>query len=238
MQIKRGVLYTLIIHPKILLKQIIKTFLKYELPGGVTFYTNSTCSTGGYLSPGGSAWQYVSDSTKKENFLDANGEYFLESISKMKLGSWQYKSQNNSDIRHYGPMAQEVFQYFGKDALGIIGCDTLLNSGDINGIMMIGIQALEKRSADAKEKIAELDRQNKELKQTIENLQNANTALKAEKDYEIEGLQTTPRNTGSTGEKYIKYDCRRKSKRTEITVPECRNLSGKLITKKTLKVNS
>ena len=86
-------------------------------------------------------------------------------------------------------MAQEVFQYFGKDALGIIGCDTLLNSGDINGIMMIGIQALEKRSADAKEKIAELDRQNKELKQTIENLQNANTALKAEKDYEIEGLQ-------------------------------------------------
>ncbi|MCG6191547.1 tail fiber domain-containing protein [Maribellus maritimus] len=37
--------------------------------------------------------------------------------------------------------------------------------------------------------IQELSRQNDELKQTIENLQNANTALKAEKDAEIQDLQ-------------------------------------------------
>ncbi len=37
--------------------------------------------------------------------------------------------------------------------------------------------------------IQELSRQNNELKQTIENLQNANTALKAEKDSEVQDLQ-------------------------------------------------
>ena len=166
-----------------------ENIFKVRASGGVTFYTNSTCTSGGYLSPGGSAWHYVSDSTKKENFLDANGEYFLESISKMKLGSWNYKSQRSTNLRHYGAMAQEVYKYFGKDELGTIGCDTLLNTGDIDGIMMIGIQALEKRSTDAKEKIAALYQQNEELKQIIENLQNANTALKAEKDTEVGELK-------------------------------------------------
>ncbi len=166
-----------------------ENIFKVRASGGVTFYTNSTCTSGGYLSPGGSAWYYVSDSTKKENFLDANGEYFLESISKMKLGSWNYKSQRSTNLRHYGAMAQEVYRYFGKDELGTIGCDTLLNTGDIDGIMMIGIQALEKRSTDAKEKIAALCQQNEELKQIIENLQNANTALKAEKDTEVGELK-------------------------------------------------
>ncbi|QGY42992.1 hypothetical protein GM418_04765 [Maribellus comscasis] len=40
---------------------------------------------------------------------------------------------------------RRYIKYFGKDELDIIGCDTLLNTCDIYGIMMVGIQALEKR---------------------------------------------------------------------------------------------
>ncbi|QGY48045.1 hypothetical protein GM418_04760 [Maribellus comscasis] len=75
---------------------------------------NENCSSGVYLSPEESAWWIVSDSAKKENFLDANGEYFLESISKMKPGNWNYKSQRSSNLRHYGPRAQEVYKVFRK----------------------------------------------------------------------------------------------------------------------------
>ncbi|NOX19259.1 MAG: hypothetical protein GXO87_13380, partial [Chlorobi bacterium] len=94
--------------------------------GGYTFYSNNGLSAGVTVAPGGNSWGSASDSTKKENVLLADGEYFLNSIAKLRLGSWNYKGQDPKDFRHYGPMAQEIFQYFGKDKYGTIGCDTLL----------------------------------------------------------------------------------------------------------------
>ncbi|WP_425482375.1 tail fiber domain-containing protein [Maribellus comscasis] len=38
----------------------------------------------------------------------------MESISKMKPGNWNYKSQRSSNLRHYGPRAQEVYKVFRK----------------------------------------------------------------------------------------------------------------------------
>jgi hypothetical protein len=101
--------------------------------GGYKLYSNSTLTTGSQLAPGGNSWSSISDSTKKENFIKADGEYFLNSLSALKLRSWNYKGQNPETFRHYGPMAQEIFKYFGQDGLGTIGCDTLLASADVNG---------------------------------------------------------------------------------------------------------
>ncbi len=115
--------------------------------GGYTFFTNTDASTGVFMLNGANSWSSVSDSTKKENFIKTDGENVLKSISNMRLGSWNYKSQNAKDFRHYGPMAQEFYNAFGNDAIGKIGCDTLISSADIDGVMMIGLQALEKRSA-------------------------------------------------------------------------------------------
>jgi len=52
------------------------------------------------------------------------------------------------EFRHYGPLAQDFFAAFGHDGIGQIGTETTINSGDIAGILMIAVQALEKRTAE------------------------------------------------------------------------------------------
>jgi hypothetical protein len=67
-------------------------------------------------------------------------------------------------------MAQDFFAAFGHDSVGKIGTDTTINSGDLAGILMIAVQALEKRTAELKEKdaqIAALKSEVEELKETV-----------------------------------------------------------------------
>ena len=127
--------------------------------GGYAFYTSALPVSGVYMVSGSNAWSSISDSTKKEKFKKTNGEDVLKSISRMKLGSWNYKLQDARSFRHYGPMAQEFFNAFGNDGIGKVGSDTLINSADIDGVMMIALQALEKRSTAlaAKNKLLEDD---------------------------------------------------------------------------------
>jgi hypothetical protein len=120
------------------------------------------------LSSGGNAWASISDSTKKENYRSANGDYFLSSLSKLKLGSWNYKTQDPKTFRHYGPMAQEIYHYFGNDGTGTVGCDTLLATADMDGIMMICLQALERRTTELQNKTKELNETNKRLAELTE----------------------------------------------------------------------
>jgi hypothetical protein len=47
-------------------------------------------------------------------------------------------------------MAQDFFEAFGKDDLGTIGCDTLINQHDFLGVNLIATQALEKRTTELK----------------------------------------------------------------------------------------
>jgi hypothetical protein len=53
-------------------------------------------------------------------------------------------------------MAQDFYAAFGHDGVGQIGTDTTINSGDIAGILMIAVQALEKRTAELKQKEAQI----------------------------------------------------------------------------------
>ncbi len=62
-------------------------------------------------------------------------------------------------------MAQEIFNYFGKDDFGTIGNDTTLATADMDGIMMVAIQALENRTRA-------LQDENQELKKEITGLKN------------------------------------------------------------------
>ena len=57
-------------------------------------------------------------------------------------------------------MAQDFFAAFGHDGVGQIGTETTINSGDMAGILMIAVQALEKRTAELKvlaSKVEELE---------------------------------------------------------------------------------
>ncbi len=143
--------------------------------GGYRLFTDNL-GHGAGLSPGAEDWHHLSDSTKKELFKRADGEYFLSSIAKLRLGSWNYKGQDARYYRHYGPMAQEIFYYFGKDAYGTIGNDTTLTNADMNGIMIICLQAMEKRTTELSAALNEL----KAEKEKVMQLQTSFNELKNE----------------------------------------------------------
>lgn len=161
--------------------------------GGTVFYSNSGASIGVEIVPNGNSWSSVSDSNKKENRVLANGEAVLNKIGTMWLGSWNYKGQDPKLYRHYGPMAQEFYAAFGNDGVGISGNDTTLASADVDGINMIAIQALEKRTAtlqaenealrtQLKTETSALRKELEEMKQavvTLTNAQKKNSAVEA-----------------------------------------------------------
>jgi hypothetical protein len=98
----------------------------------------------------------VSDKTKKENFQPVDGEEVLGKIRGFELSSWNFIGHDPKEFRHYGPMAQDFFAAFGQDGLGQIGTETTINSGDLAGILMIAVQALEKRTRELKRKEARI----------------------------------------------------------------------------------
>jgi len=134
---------------------------------GYRFYTSSDLTTNCLLAGGDNAWSTTSDRRTKENLAEIEGEDFLKKIAGMQLTSWNYKSQD-AKVRHYGPMAQDFFAAFGKDKYGIIGTDTTINSADFDGINLIAIQALEKRTTQMKneeqESIKALQKQIEEMR--------------------------------------------------------------------------
>src|SRR5262249_27510513 len=99
---------------------------------------------------------FTSDKTKKENFQPVNGEDVLRRIQTLPLMSWNFIGHDPEKFRHYGPMAQDFFAAFGNDGIGTIGTPTTINSGDMAGILMIAVQALEERTAELKEKEARI----------------------------------------------------------------------------------
>ena len=135
---------------------------------GYRLYTNSAVTSGVLLNNNDNSWSAISDSTKKENILIADPERILREFRHLRLGSWNYKSLDAKRIRHYGPMAQEWFAAFGHDGIGTIGNDTLLASADVDGVLCIAIQALERRTTELNAKITETA----SLKDRLDSLQN------------------------------------------------------------------
>lgn len=92
-------------------------------------------------------------------------------------------------------MAQEIFHYFGKDKYGTIGNDTTLATADMDGIIMIALQALEKRTSELKEKtkevselkeiVAEQGNQIEKLEAKFETVKNIIAAVKNEQEKDV-----------------------------------------------------
>ena len=136
--------------------------------GGTTIYSNSALTAGVTLSAGGGSWNTISDRNKKENFTSIDGEDVLSKIGAMPVTQWNYKAQPASQ-HHIGPMAQDFYAAFHLDGQS----DTTINSLDIDGINMAGIQALKKRTDELKEKVAQVEM----LRKEVEALKNENAKL-------------------------------------------------------------
>jgi hypothetical protein len=105
-------------------------------------------------------YTFTSDKMQKENFRAVDGETVLRKLGDVNITSWNYIGHDPERFRHYGPVAQEFYAAFGHDSMGTIGTPTTINSGDLEGILMIAVQALEKRTVE-----------NAELKARIEALE-------------------------------------------------------------------
>jgi Head domain of trimeric autotransporter adhesin/Chaperone of endosialidase len=125
-----------------------------------TFFVAGT-NNYAYIIPSSNGWAYTSDRNKKENFEELNGESVLKKIAKIPFYSWNFKDKTVKQYRHYGIMAQDFYNNFGKDNLGVIGNDTTVSALDLLGVAYSGIKALEKRTED-------LQIQNQKLVQTIQ----------------------------------------------------------------------
>ena len=94
------------------------------------------------------AYTFTSDKNEKENFQAVDGAEVLRKIQDLEVTSWNYIGQDPEQFRHYGPVAQEFFAAFGHDGVGTCGDSTTINTGDLAGILMIAVQALEKRTTE------------------------------------------------------------------------------------------
>ena len=120
------------------------------------------------------AFTASSDKTKKENFQPVDGEEVLGKIRGFELSTWNFIGHDPKEFRHYGPMAQDFFAAFGHDGVGQIGSETTINSGDMAGILMTAVQALEKRTAELKQKDAQIA----VLESTVEELKAQQASLR------------------------------------------------------------
>lgn len=133
--------------------------------GGTTFYSNSALTLGVTLPANGGAWASVSDRNRKQDFRFEDGELALSKIAQMSITSWSYKSTDGS-VRHLGPMAQDFRAAFG------LGADSVtITTTDIDGVNLLAVQALEKRTAEQRSEIAALRAQNSELMQRLARLE-------------------------------------------------------------------
>ena len=105
-----------------------------------------------------------SDRNKKENLRPVAGEEVLGKIRGLSLASWNFIGHDPKQFRHYGPMAQDFFAAFGHDGVGTIGTDTTITSTDMDGILMIAAQALEKRTLKQEKEMNALRAENADLK--------------------------------------------------------------------------
>ncbi len=117
----------------------------------------------------------------------------LGKIRGLSLTSWNFIGHDPEQFRHYGPMAQDFFAAFGHDGIGTIGTDTTITSTDMDGILMIAAQALEKRtvkqekralelakgSAEQNKRVDALTRETNKLRKETYGLRAENTKLKA-----------------------------------------------------------
>lgn len=136
--------------------------------GGIKLYTSQNLSSGVEVAAGGGSWSSISDRNRKHNFLDVDGEYVLDRLRLVPVSTWNYNTQGD-EIRHMGPMAQDLFAAFGLGE-----SDLMINTVDIDGINMAGVQALTART-DA-------------LRGQVQTLQAENAALRTENAAQAQAL--------------------------------------------------
>lgn len=135
--------------------------------GGVRFVTNASANTGVRLAPGGGAWLTLSDKASKTEFAEVDAQRVLEKVAELPITSWAYIGQPGG-VRHIGPTAQDFYAAF-----GVGEGETTICTVDADGVALAAIKGLARRDKDREARIADLERENAELKARLERLEKA-----------------------------------------------------------------
>lgn len=116
-------------------------------------------STGAYLSAGG-AWTNSSDSTLKAGFTAMDAEAVLQKLASLPVTRWHYKGEAEAD--HVGPMAQDF-----RAAFGLGSDERSIATVDADGVLMLAVQALEKRTRELEDHVALLEMENEVIAHSL-----------------------------------------------------------------------
>jgi hypothetical protein len=138
--------------------------------GGVYFYTIKSPGAGGpygaELAAGATSWSVISDRNAKKNFQPVDTAAVLEKLAAMPIEQWNYIWEQDSDVPHIGPMAQDFKHAFypGRDDKGI----TTL---EFDGVELAAIQGLNQKVKELKSENASLHEQNAVLEKRLQALE-------------------------------------------------------------------
>jgi hypothetical protein len=127
--------------------------------------TFGTTTAGVHLAPGAGSWGSISDRALKDNFEAVDGRQVLDALVDMPVLTWNYIAQDPA-IRHMGPTAQDFHAAFG---LG--GDERYITGIDGDGVAHAAIQGLFGLGEDRDARIQSLERENRELKARLSDLE-------------------------------------------------------------------
>ena len=116
------------------------------------------------LAAGGTSWDILCDRALKTGMTELDARDVLTKLAGIPVTEWSLVAQDPS-IRHIGPMAQDFHVAFG---LGT--SDRFINSGDVDGIALVSIQALYEITQEQASEIDELRAEIDELRQLVNDL--------------------------------------------------------------------
>jgi trimeric autotransporter adhesin len=126
--------------------------------GGFRIFTNTGLTTWCLIAAGGTAWSCTSSRLEKENFAEVDGEDVLRRLRAVPVTSWNGIAEG-PEVRHIGPMAQDWHAAFA------LNDDPLtIHQGDLAGVSLAAVQALDGRTERQEERIRQLEAENQALR--------------------------------------------------------------------------
>jgi trimeric autotransporter adhesin len=133
--------------------------------GGFRIFTNTALTNHCSIAAGGTAWSCTSSRLEKENFAEVDGEDVLRRLRVVPVTSWNGIAEG-PQVRHIGPMAQDWHAAF------TLNDDPLtIHQGDMAGVSLAAVQALDERTRDMPVELARLREENATLRARLERLE-------------------------------------------------------------------
>jgi len=116
----------------------------------VRIATTTAGNVGVKLDNGDTAWEVLSDSTRKTNRRAANTREILDKVAQLPIEEWNYRHQDSRNT-HIGPMSQDLYRIFGY------GDDSLsISTIDPDGIALAAIQELYHQNQELQKELTTL----------------------------------------------------------------------------------